>query len=54
MEGKITDFTGIQSPYEPPQDPQLVLDTSKFSIAQARDQILRFIAILQKWFNEIC
>ena len=40
MEGKITNFTGIQSPYEPPHHPQLILDTSKFLIPQARDQIL--------------
>lgn len=40
MEGKITNLTGVQDPYEPPQQPQLVLDTSKLSILQARDQIL--------------
>ena len=40
MEGKIMNFTGIQDPYEPPQHPQLVLDTSKFSILEATDQIL--------------
>lgn len=40
MEGKIMNFTGVQSPYEPPQHPQLVLDTSKISVPLARDQIL--------------
>jgi len=40
LEGKIADFTGVQSPYEAPQHPELVLDTSKFSIPEARDQIL--------------
>ena len=40
MEGKITNFTGIQDPYEPPQQPQLVLDTSQLSVINARDQIL--------------
>lgn len=40
MQGKIADFTGVQSLYEPPQQPQLVLDTSRLSIPQARDQIL--------------
>jgi len=40
MEGKILNFTGIQEPYEPPQQPQLVLDTSTLSIPQARDRIL--------------
>ncbi len=40
IEGKITNLTGIQDPYEPPLAPQLVLDTSKLSIPQACDQIL--------------
>jgi adenylylsulfate kinase len=44
MEGKITNFTGIQEPYEPPLHPQLVLDTSKLSISQARDQILALLS----------
>ena len=43
LEGKITNFTGIQDPYEPPKQPQLIIDTSKFSISQARDQILNLL-----------
>ena len=27
MEGSIRQFTGLTSPYEPPEDPELVLDT---------------------------
>lgn len=40
MEGKISNFTGIQDPYEPPLDPEITLDTSELSIEQAVDQIL--------------
>jgi adenylylsulfate kinase-like enzyme len=28
-EGKIKNFTGITSPYEPPENPEIVLDTSR-------------------------
>jgi adenylylsulfate kinase len=33
-EGKIVDFTGISSPYEPPAEPELVIDTDQLSIDQ--------------------
>ena len=42
-EGKIREFTGIDSPYEPPIAPQLTLDTSKLEIGAAVDQILRYL-----------
>jgi bifunctional enzyme CysN/CysC len=42
-EGKIREFTGIDSPYEPPIAPQLTLDTSKLAVGAAVDQILRYL-----------
>ena len=33
--GEISSFTGIDDPYEPPVDPELVLDTSRISVADA-------------------
>jgi bifunctional enzyme CysN/CysC len=42
-EGRIRDFTGIDSPYEPPIAPQLTLDTSKLSVGGAVDQIVRYL-----------
>ncbi len=42
-EGKIREFTGIDSPYEPPLNPQLTIDTSKIAITAGVDQILRFL-----------
>jgi adenylyl-sulfate kinase len=37
--GLISDFTGISAPYEPPTSPDLVLDTSKLSVADCLEQI---------------
>lgn len=42
--GQIPDFTGIGSPYEPPPNPALSLDTSQLSIAEAT-QILVDLAL---------
>ena len=41
--GQIREFTGIDSPYEPPIAPQITLDTSKLSIGTAVDQIVRYL-----------
>jgi adenylylsulfate kinase-like enzyme len=37
--GEIPDFTGIDSPYEPPADPDLVIDTTTTSVDEAVDLI---------------
>ncbi len=39
-EGKIKDFTGISSPYEPPASPDLVLDTANQKIAVCVAQLM--------------
>ena len=41
--GEIREFTGIDSPYEPPIAPQLTVDTSKQEIGVSVDQILRYL-----------
>jgi adenylylsulfate kinase-like enzyme len=33
--GEITNFTGIDDPYEPPSNPDLVIDTTHLSIDEA-------------------
>ncbi|MFQ5794085.1 MAG: bifunctional sulfate adenylyltransferase/adenylylsulfate kinase [Candidatus Bipolaricaulia bacterium] len=38
--GLIKDFTGIDDPYEPPENPDVVVDTSKMSSEEAAHQIL--------------
>lgn len=39
-EGKIPEFTGISAPYEPPEFPELVLDTSHASITESVEAIM--------------
>jgi bifunctional enzyme CysN/CysC len=41
--GQIREFTGIDSPYEPPIAPQLTIDTSRLDIGAAVEQILRYL-----------
>lgn len=38
--GQLPDFTGIDSPYEEPSDPELVVDTGSMNIAECVQQIL--------------
>lgn len=40
-EGKISDFTGISSPYEVPENPDIVVDTSKNSVEECVDYLIR-------------
>ncbi|MBM7583758.1 adenylylsulfate kinase [Bacillus pakistanensis] len=37
---EIPQFTGISAPYEEPLEPEIVLDTEKFSIEQCVDQLI--------------
>lgn len=41
--GVIQDFTGIDSPYEPPERPELVLDTEHESAEACLDQLLAYL-----------
>ena len=41
--GEIPDFTGIDSPYEEPEKPELVIDTSKESAEQAVKRVLELL-----------
>jgi bifunctional enzyme CysN/CysC len=38
--GEIANFTGISSPYEAPEAPELRLDTTSISAEQAADQVI--------------
>lgn len=38
--GEILEFTGISSPYEPPVNPEIHIETEKHTIEQCVDQIL--------------
>ena len=41
--GQIPNFTGISSPYEPPKNPEIRIDTTKASAEEAANQIIDFI-----------
>ncbi|MBG24323.1 MAG: adenylyl-sulfate kinase [Idiomarinaceae bacterium] len=43
-QGEIANFTGISSPYEPPEAPELTLDTTKLSVAEAADKVIAYLA----------
>ena len=43
--GKITDFTGITSPFEYPRNPDLVLPTHMLSTADCVDRVLRSVTL---------
>jgi adenylylsulfate kinase len=42
-EGKLKDFTGIDSPYEPPENPFLEIKTDKLSIQESIDLLVNSI-----------
>ena len=41
--GEIKDMTGISSPYEAPENPDITIDTEKVSISEAVDEVLTII-----------
>jgi len=41
--GAITNFTGIDSPYEPPIDPELRIDTGSLSAEESADQVVALL-----------
>jgi adenylyl-sulfate kinase len=41
--GEITEFTGIDSPYERPEDPEITIDTTDRSPSQCADTVLAFL-----------
>lgn len=42
--GEIPDFTGIDSPYEEPHDPDLIIDTGLLDIPDSVSRILSYLA----------
>ncbi len=41
--GEIKGFTGIDAPYEEPENPELVVETDKYSLGECAEQIIRFL-----------
>jgi bifunctional enzyme CysN/CysC len=40
LAGELKDFTGVSAPYEPPEAPELRLDTTAVDPAESRDAVL--------------
>jgi adenylylsulfate kinase len=41
--GLIKNFTGVNDPYEEPENPEVVVDTSAETIEQSAEKILKFL-----------
>ena len=41
--GEIKEFTGVSDPYEPPENPELVIDTEQQSPEESAQQILTYL-----------
>ncbi|HKI46494.1 MAG TPA: adenylyl-sulfate kinase [Balneolales bacterium] len=50
LNGDIKDFTGISSPYEAPEKPEIVLPTTEQSVEQSVEQIIGWMEN-EKWFE---
>lgn len=48
LEGKIKNFTGVSSPYEEPDCPDLILDTEKNDVRTCVEQVISY---LENYFN---
>jgi adenylylsulfate kinase len=46
LAGEITGFTGVDDPYEPPEDPELVVDTIAETPQESLENVLRTLADL--------
>jgi adenylylsulfate kinase len=43
--GKISNFTGIDDPYEPPENPELTLDSSEAPPKQLAEQVIAYLRV---------
>ncbi len=41
--GKISDFTGVSAPYEPPERPELRLDTNRQTVEESVAELVRYL-----------
>ena len=41
--GRVADFTGVSSPYEAPESPDLIIDTAQVSLDQAAAQLVALV-----------
>lgn len=43
LAGEIKDFTGISSPYEAPENPELVIDTEQLSVTESAEKLIKYL-----------
>ena len=47
--GEVRDFTGISSPYEVPEHPDLAIDTSRVKLDEAIEQVISLLDRMGVW-----
>ncbi len=50
-EGSIRNFTGISSPYEAPESAEIEVDSSKLSVAECVDRVIRYLEAHERLKN---
>lgn len=50
LKGEIKNFTGLDSPYEPPENPEIIIKTANFTVEQCTEQIINAL-YKRKIFN---
>ena len=43
--GTIKNFTGVSSPYEAPEAPEIEIDSSKLSVTECVDRVIRYLEV---------
>jgi len=51
LKGEIKDFTGIDSNYEEPENPEIIIDTDKLSIKESVGKIIKYIEQIAKVYR---
>jgi adenylylsulfate kinase len=41
--GEVKEFTGISAPYEEPENPELILDTSQLDVQQCMETVIKYL-----------
>ena len=42
--GEITDFTGVSAPYEPPENPEISVDSFKESVEESAEKVIGYLS----------
>jgi len=41
--GEIKEFTGVSAPYEPPENPEIIIDTSKLDLKESAAKVVEYL-----------